>query len=84
MSSTGTPTGSGSNLGLIGAGSSGYTRTALNVEEQNDERLDGLLGKVKILKDVSCVARTTSIGRDAAIIFFGELCLWRAKSNCGN
>jgi blocked-early-in-transport protein 1 len=32
---------------------SGYTRTAMDVEGQNDERLEGLLGKVKILKDVS-------------------------------
>lgn len=43
----------GPGAGIIGGGGTGYTRTALNVEEQNDERLDGLLGKVKILKDVS-------------------------------
>ena len=54
MNSGGTPNGGpGSGLGTIGKAGSGYTRTALNVEEQNDERLDGLLGKVKILKDVS-------------------------------
>jgi len=40
--------------GLPGSGSNaGYTRSAHDVEEQNDERLEGLLGKVKILKDVS-------------------------------
>ena len=32
---------------------SGYTRATHDVEGQNDERLEGLLGKVKILKDVS-------------------------------
>ena len=40
--------------GIPGSGANaGYTRTAHDVEEQNDERLEGLLGKVKILKDVS-------------------------------
>lgn len=63
--SSNTPTGSGLALnglggpgsgygGLAGSGANaGYTRTAHDVEEQNDERLEGLLGKVKILKDVS-------------------------------
>lgn len=32
-----------------------YGRGALHVEGQNDERLEGLLGKVKMLKDVSCL-----------------------------
>ena len=32
---------------------SGYTRTTHEVEGQNDDRLEGLLGKVKVLKDVS-------------------------------
>lgn len=32
---------------------SGYTRVTHDIEGQNDERLEGLLGKVKILKDVS-------------------------------
>lgn len=32
---------------------SGYTRATHDIEGQNDERLEGLLGKVKILKDVS-------------------------------
>ncbi len=31
---------------------SGYTRATHDVEGQNDERLEGLLGKVKLLKDV--------------------------------
>ena len=44
----------GSNAALPGTGgNAGYTRSAHDVEEQNDERLEGLLGKVKILKDVS-------------------------------
>jgi hypothetical protein len=52
MGGTGGP-GSGYG-GLAGSGvNAGYTRTAHDVEEQNDERLEGLLGKVKILKDVS-------------------------------
>ncbi|WVO13279.1 hypothetical protein L204_100892 [Cryptococcus depauperatus] len=42
-----------------GGMSSGYTRTAHELEGQNDERLDGLLGKVKILKDI-----TTGIGSE--------------------
>ena len=33
----------------------GYTRTTHDMEGQNDERLEGLLGKVKVLKDVSSV-----------------------------
>ncbi|ORY22507.1 hypothetical protein BCR39DRAFT_551484 [Naematelia encephala] len=32
---------------------SGYTRTAHDLEGQNDERLEGLLGRVKILKDIT-------------------------------
>lgn len=32
---------------------SGYSQAAYDVETQNDDKLDGLLGKVKILKDVS-------------------------------
>lgn len=51
----------GTGSGLIGAGGTGYTRTTHDVEEQNDQRLEGLLGKVKILKDVSRqVARSLS------------------------
>lgn len=44
---------------------SGYTRATHDVEGQNDERLEGLLGKVKILKDVSslpCVNARTCPG----------------------
>ena len=33
----------------------GYTRATHDVEGQNDERLEGLLGKVKVLKDVSAI-----------------------------
>ena len=36
-----------------GGAGSGYTRATHDVEGQNDERLEGLLGKVKTLKDVS-------------------------------
>lgn len=36
-----------------GAGGGDYSRTAHEVERQNDDKLEGLLGKVKILKDVS-------------------------------
>jgi hypothetical protein len=32
---------------------SGYTRATHDVEGQNDERLERLLGRVKILQDVS-------------------------------
>ncbi|CAD6570546.1 MAG: hypothetical protein TREMPRED_005890 [Tremellales sp. Tagirdzhanova-0007] len=38
---------------------SGYTRATHDVEGQNNERLEGLLGKVKILKDI-----TTGIGTE--------------------
>ncbi|WWC87880.1 uncharacterized protein L201_002778 [Kwoniella dendrophila CBS 6074] len=38
---------------LAGGSGSGYTRTTHEVEGQNDERLEGLLGKVKILKDIT-------------------------------
>ncbi|ORX36510.1 hypothetical protein BD324DRAFT_629140 [Kockovaella imperatae] len=31
----------------------GYTRATHDVEGQNDERLEGLLGKVKVLKDIT-------------------------------
>lgn len=34
-------------------GMGGYSGTAQQIEGQNDERLSGLLGKVKSLKDVS-------------------------------
>lgn len=44
--------GGGPGSGLIGGGGTGYTRSTHDVEEQNDQRLDGLLGKVKMLKDV--------------------------------
>lgn len=37
----------------MNSANAGYTRPTHDVETQNDERLDGLLGKVKILKDVS-------------------------------
>lgn len=40
------PYGSSANL------KGGYSRTAHEVERQNDDKLEGLLGKVKILKDV--------------------------------
>nr|XP_019012080.1 blocked early in transport 1 [Kwoniella pini CBS 10737]OCF50861.1 blocked early in transport 1 [Kwoniella pini CBS 10737] len=40
------------NMGVGGQGS-GYTRTTHEVEGQNDERLGNLLGKVKILKDIT-------------------------------
>lgn len=36
-----------------GAGGAGYTRTAYELEQHNDDRLGGLLGKVDILKNVS-------------------------------
>lgn len=36
-----------------GSNGSGYSRTAMHLEGQNDDKLEGLLGKVKILKDVS-------------------------------
>ncbi|WWC68637.1 uncharacterized protein I206_102568 [Kwoniella pini CBS 10737] len=36
-----------------GGQGSGYTRTTHEVEGQNDERLGNLLGKVKILKDIT-------------------------------
>lgn len=36
-----------------GMGYGGYSGTAQQIEGQNDERLSGLLGKVKSLKDVS-------------------------------
>jgi blocked-early-in-transport protein 1 len=45
---------SGSGGGGVGPGA-GYTRATHDVEGQNDERLDGLLGKVKMLKDVGGV-----------------------------
>lgn len=40
-------------MASAGGNGSGYTRTAMHLEGQNDDRLEGLLGKVKILKDVS-------------------------------
>lgn len=36
-----------------GGGMGGYSGTTQQIEGQNDERLSGLLGKVKSLKDVS-------------------------------
>ena len=36
-----------------GSGMGGYSGTTQQIEGQNDERLSGLLGKVKSLKDVS-------------------------------
>lgn len=41
---------------------SGYTRATHDVEGQNDERLEGLLGKVKVLKDVSLLLRLPGSG----------------------
>jgi blocked-early-in-transport protein 1 len=35
-----------------GGGMGGYSGTTQQIEGQNDERLSGLLGKVKSLKDV--------------------------------
>lgn len=43
---------SGSGMGG-GGGYGAYSGTAQQIEGQNDERLSGLLGKVKSLKDVS-------------------------------
>jgi len=42
-----------SNAGGGGMGMGGYSGTTQQIEGQNDERLSGLLGKVKSLKDVS-------------------------------
>jgi len=39
--------------GAGGGGMGGYSGTTQQIEGQNDERLSGLLGKVKSLKDVS-------------------------------
>jgi hypothetical protein len=39
----------------MGSGSNGYSRQAHDLETQNDDRLEGLMGKVKLLKDVSAV-----------------------------
>jgi hypothetical protein len=36
----------------MASSSSGYTTATHDIEGQNDDKLDGLLGKVKILKDV--------------------------------
>lgn len=36
-----------------GGGMGGYSGTTQQIEGQNDERLSGLLGKVKSLRDVS-------------------------------
>ncbi|WWC96988.1 hypothetical protein V866_003865 [Kwoniella sp. B9012] len=51
------PFGGGMNSGhasnSVSGPGSGYTRTTHEVEGQNDERLEGLLGKVKILKDIT-------------------------------
>jgi len=65
----------GSNAALPGTGgNAGYTRTVHNVEEQNDERLEGLLGKVKILKDVSCDNASSAAGCQAGSRREGCLC----------
>nr|XP_018264710.1 blocked early in transport 1 [Kwoniella dejecticola CBS 10117]OBR86868.1 blocked early in transport 1 [Kwoniella dejecticola CBS 10117] len=46
--------GASPNMGMgVGGQGSGYTRSTHEVEGQNDERLEGLLGKVKILKDIT-------------------------------
>ena len=47
-----------------GGGTSGaYARSAHEVERQNDDKLEGLLGKVKMLKDVS--RRRAGVKKDA-------------------
>jgi blocked-early-in-transport protein 1 len=47
-----------------GSNGSGYSRTAMHLEGQNDDKLEGLLGKVKILKDVSrALCDDSSVGR---------------------
>lgn len=51
-SGPGSGTGTGMGMGMAG-GYGGYSGTAQQIEGQNDERLSGLLGKVKSLKDVS-------------------------------
>jgi blocked-early-in-transport protein 1 len=43
--------------GAAGGGMGGYSGTTQQIEGQNDERLSGLLGKVKSLKDVSQIIR---------------------------
>jgi hypothetical protein len=73
MSTGGPGSGLGSGMGGVGTGSiggvgSGYTRTGHDVEEQNDQRLEGLLGKVKILKDV----RLSALARVAGRRFMGN------------
>jgi hypothetical protein len=40
------------NSGHGGGGMGGYSGTTQQIEGQNDDRLSGLLGKVKSLKDV--------------------------------
>lgn len=45
--------GSGAGVSANGNNGSGYTRNAMMVEGQNDDMLEGLLGKVKILKDIT-------------------------------
>jgi blocked-early-in-transport protein 1 len=57
------PYGGGMSSGAGGGGMGGYSGTTQQIEGQNDERLSGLLGKVKSLKDVSeicwnCVRRS--------------------------
>lgn len=44
-----------------GTRAGGVDRTAHQLEGQNNERLEGLLGKVKLLKDVSCRGRRQAI-----------------------
>lgn len=44
----------------MGSGANGYSRQAHDLEGQNDDRLEGLMGKVKMLKDVSWHRGATS------------------------
>lgn len=46
-----------------GTRAGGVDRTAHQLEGQNNERLEGLLGKVKLLKDVSCRGHRQAIER---------------------
>ena len=54
---SGSGPGSGMGMGMGGGGYGGYSGTAQQIEGQNDDRLSGLLGKVKSLKDVSWGSR---------------------------
>jgi blocked-early-in-transport protein 1 len=46
--------------GAGGGGMGGYSGTTQQIEGQNDERLSGLLGKVKSLKDVSYICQEST------------------------